>query len=163
MMHNGPDRLGNRGTWWVVGQIILLAAIVLVPRQINEFPAVPDSLASVDILVGIIIAGLGGIFGLLGVFSLGPNLTIFPRPLNDSTLIETGIYGLVRHPIYTGVILMALGWSIARSSIFSLLLTLVLAVFFDLKARREEGWLEQKFPEYATYRKRVHKLIPWLY
>jgi protein-S-isoprenylcysteine O-methyltransferase Ste14 len=41
-------------------------------------------------------------------------------------------------------------------------LALALLIFFDLKARREESWLEQPYPEYASYQKRVKKLVPWL-
>ena len=39
----------------------------------------------------------------------------------------------------------------------------VLLAFFDVKSRREERWLTEKFPDYAAYRTRVHKLIPFVY
>ena len=61
------------------------------------------------------------------------------------------------------VILGALGWSLLRGSLIGLALTVGLFLFFDRKARREESWLMEKFPDYAAYRTRVHKLIPWFY
>jgi protein-S-isoprenylcysteine O-methyltransferase Ste14 len=69
----------------------------------------------------------------------------------------------VRHPIYTGLVLGALGWSFFRGSWLGLLLTAVLGVFFDRKAAREELWLEEAFPEYHSYKHRVRKLLPWVY
>ena len=52
--------------------------------------------------------------------------------------------------IYSGVILLEIG-------------AIVLLLFFDIKARKEEAWLSHKFPEYDAYRSNVKKLIPWLY
>jgi protein-S-isoprenylcysteine O-methyltransferase Ste14 len=48
-------------------------------------------------------------------------------------------------------------------SAIALIVCLVEAFFFDAKARREERWLAEKFPEYAGYCRRVRRLIPWVY
>jgi protein-S-isoprenylcysteine O-methyltransferase Ste14 len=69
----------------------------------------------------------------------------------------------VRHPIYFAVLLGCLGLALASQSPLRLLLTLALLVFFDRKARREEIWLQEQYPEYASYKIRVKKLIPWIY
>ncbi len=153
----------NRGTAWVVGQIVLLAAIVLVPPQILGLPALPDSLGVMATVLGLILGAVGLLIIAVSALNLGPNLTIYPRPPENGILIQSGIYGVVRHPIYSGILLTALGWSLFRASLPSLLLTIVLGIFFDRKAHQEEQWLEQKFPEYAAYRTQVRKLIPWLY
>ena len=153
----------GRGTIWVIGQIALLAAIVLAPTRFAGYPVLSDGLSSTSLIIGLIIACSGLLLVALGALSLGSNLTIFPRPLKDGSLVQTGLYSLVRHPIYSGVLLAALGWSVARASVLSLVLTLLLGIFFDRKANREEQWLQQQFPEYGAYRRRVRKLIPWLY
>lgn len=70
---------------------------------------------------------------------------------------------MIRHPIYTGLSLCAFGWSLLHGSVLSLICTLALVVFFDIKARREERWLAVKFDGYAAYRQRVRKLIPFIY
>ena len=44
-----------------------------------------------------------------------------------------------------------------------LLWAALLVVFFDIKSRREEAWLAARFPAYADYRRRVRKLIPFIY
>ena len=55
----------------------------------------------------------GGILLLLGVLHLGTNLTAFPKPKEGAhALVTTGVYSIVRHPIYTGFMLGALGWSL---------------------------------------------------
>lgn len=62
--------------------------------------------------------------------------------------MEAGAYSLVRHPIYSGLILAAFGWALLRGSPLGLIYGVVLLVFFDLKARREERWLAAKFAAY---------------
>ena len=83
--------------------------------------------------------------------------------VDDATLIESGLYGWVRHPIYCGLILAAFGWGLLVQGWLTLLWAAVLLIFFDIKSRREEAWLLARFPAYADYRRRVRKLIPFIY
>jgi protein-S-isoprenylcysteine O-methyltransferase Ste14 len=63
-----------------------------------------------------------------------------------------------------GGILFALGWSTVFASVVGVALTLLAAVFLELKARREEQWLVERLPGYADYRRRVRrKFVPFLY
>jgi protein-S-isoprenylcysteine O-methyltransferase Ste14 len=105
----------------------------------------------------------GGAFAVLGIVGLRENLTPNPRPREGGRLVDTGIYGIVRHPIYTGVIAAAAGWSLLAASLPGLGLAVLLAVFFDTKARREEAWLAAAYPAYPAYRRRVRKLVPFVY
>jgi protein-S-isoprenylcysteine O-methyltransferase Ste14 len=114
---------------------------------------------------------IGGVLLVLGLLllcwaglRLGSSLTPFPAPRTDQTVKTAGPYALVRHPMYGGGILIALGWSIIFATVVGLVLTGVLAVFLDLKARREEAWLSHRLDGYTAYRTRTpHKLIPFLY
>ena len=101
--------------------------------------------------------------GIAGTISLGRNLTPFPKPSASSTLVRTGIYGLIRHPLYTAVFCGSVGWALVWQSWPALLAALALAPLFDAKARREERWLRQKFPEYAGYERQVRRFVPWIY
>jgi protein-S-isoprenylcysteine O-methyltransferase Ste14 len=76
--------------------------------------------------------------------------------------VESGAYSLVRHPIYGGLILGAAGWGLWTASPLALLGAVVLAVFFNLKSRREETWLADQFEEYDAYRSRTKRLLPWV-
>jgi len=149
-----------RGTRWVVLQIVLLAIIVFLPPNLAGLPTFDGTLATV---AGIVIGVIGLAFVGLSSVALGSNLTAFPRPVADGSLVETGLYGLVRHPIYCGVILCAVGWSIFRGSLPSLIVSIGLILFFDRKAHQEEIWLAAQYPGYDAYRRRVRKLIPFMY
>jgi len=95
--------------------------------------------------------------------SLGRALTAFPRPLDHGTLSTTGAYGLARHPIYSSIVAFAASWAMLWQSWAGAACAALLFAFFDLKSRREEAWLERKYPDYPAYRARVKRLIPFVY
>jgi protein-S-isoprenylcysteine O-methyltransferase Ste14 len=97
------------------------------------------------------------------MFKLGPNLTPLPYPKDETTLLQTGPYRIVRHPIYSGAILMAFGWAFWVQGWLTIVYAMILLLFFDIKARREEQWLKEKLSGYSSYQKRVRKLIPFIY
>jgi protein-S-isoprenylcysteine O-methyltransferase Ste14 len=154
-----PD-LGPRGEGWFAVQLALIGAIVGL-----AFARVywPESAADELTVVGIVAIVVGVALFVAGVVSLGPALTPFPRPSDRGGLVDRGVYRIVRHPLYGGVILIALGWSLAESPL-ALAPTAVLAGFLDLKARREEAWLEERYADYRAYADRTrHRFVPWLY
>ena len=78
-------------------------------------------------------------------------------------VIDTGPYGLVRHPIYTGGFLAIFAWATAKASPFMFLIALFLTVVFTCKAFLEERFLREEFGEsYDAYRQRVPMLVPFL-
>ena len=149
--------MGKRGEGWFVVQLVLFAVILLAP----PVPPLTFPLWLRALGLGILVAG--GVVGTGGILALGSNLTAFPKPIEDGTLVTRGMYSLVRHPIYTGLILGTLGLGIFRESLLGIGLAIVLFIFFDLKSRREETWLMEAYPGYVAYRQRVKKLIPWVY
>ena len=110
------------------------------------------------------VVGIAGIALLLaGGAGLGRQLTPFPRPVSTGELRQDGIYGLVRHPIYGGVILCLLAWALASSPL-ALVPFAVGAAFFEAKRRREEAWLLEQFSGYEEYREQVRRrFIPYLW
>jgi protein-S-isoprenylcysteine O-methyltransferase Ste14 len=152
---------GRRGEWYVALQAALFALVVFGPR--GATPAWPAGLAAGAGFAGLALIAAGAAISVAAVFHLGRNLTPLPHPKDDATLIESGLYGWVRHPIYCGLILAAFGWALFVQGALTLLWALVLLVFFDIKSRREEAWLLARFPAYADYRRRVRKLIPFIY
>jgi protein-S-isoprenylcysteine O-methyltransferase Ste14 len=148
----------ERGGGWVLGQFVLMTLIVAAG---GVYPG--SGTRTWTFGVALALMGLGGVVGILGALHLGKNRTAFPKPLKEGELIETGIYGWIRHPLYSSLILLGLGWSLNRWSAWAGLATLGLACFLDAKARREELWLEQVYPGYGQYRKRVRRFIPGLY
>jgi protein-S-isoprenylcysteine O-methyltransferase Ste14 len=149
----------ERGGGWVVAQLALFAAIGLAPRRLAGLPDWPEGVRRPAALLGALFILAGLLVGGVAARQLGANLTIFPRPKEDGELVQHGVYGLVRHPIYTGVLLCALGYALLRSATPALLLSLALWAFFERKARREERWLLERFPAYAAYRRQVPNAI----
>jgi protein-S-isoprenylcysteine O-methyltransferase Ste14 len=157
--HRLPD-LGRRGEGWFLLQLVLFGAIAVSGAAVPAWGGWP---AAVGIALGGILIGCGGVLSLRGVLDLRESLTPFPRPLEGGRLVESGAYRLVRHPIYGGLILGALGWGLVRASPLTLAGALLLAAFFDLKSRREEIWLSESYDDYPAYRRRTHRLLPWVY
>ena len=154
---------GTRGEWYVVVQVILMGLVVLGPRTWPGLSTWTFPYTQIGSIGGGLLLLRGSCLLVAGIFRLGSNLTAMPYPKTQATLVETGPYRLVRHPMYSGTILMALGWAGAVHSWLTLGYALVLLLFFDIKSRREERWLKEKFSGYAAYQRRVHKLIPFIY
>jgi protein-S-isoprenylcysteine O-methyltransferase Ste14 len=160
---SGGDRLpslGPRGEGWVSLQFVaigLLVAIGIVG------PPWPQAARTGSRVAGLALGIAGLALGIGGSLALGRTLTPLPRPGRGGVLVERGVYRLARHPIYGGVILLGLAWALWTSPL-AVLLEAVLAGFFELKRRREEAWLVERYPSYASYRARVRRaLIPWVW
>lgn len=152
-------RFVARGGGWVIVQWVLLLAVLALGPAGREGWGCAWATTLLSSVLGIAGAGLG----LAGVLALDCNRTGFPRPNEDSHLVQGGVYGIVRHPLYASVILLAAAWGLLWESSAAMAGAGLLAVFLDRKARCEEQWLREKFPEYAAYERRVKRLIPWVY
>lgn len=154
----GRPRLGDRGEQWVAVQVVLLGLALVCGLRGRRWPrrARPGLRAAA---AGAALAG-GALFAAGGA-GLGRQLTPFPRPVEGGSLRQDGAYGLVRHPIYGGVLLLMMAWSFVTSPA-ALLPAGLAAPFLAAKSRREEAWLEEKHPDYAAYRESVpRRFIPF--
>ena len=152
--------LGPRGEGWVALQFVLFwliatAAIIAVGQQ-GLPPLELRLLRTATVVAGLSIAGWA-------VRTLGSSMTVLPRPKEQHELITRGPFRWLRHPVFSGVVLTALGACVISGSWIALAFTLCLCVLFDLKARREEVWLAQRYPQYLDYRSRARKFIPGVY
>ena len=157
-----PPRLGRRGGGWVALQSALIVLIVL-----SALTGVywPDAVAGIFVVVGLGLILLGLVLLALAAVALlrARSTTVFPRPREAASVAQTGVYRRVRHPVYGAVLLMAVGASLAESPL-GLIPTALLAALFDLKARVEEAWLEERLPTYARYRQSTpRRFVPGVY
>lgn len=151
----------ERGVWYVVVQAILIGLILFGPKG---FPLVSaEPLETILFSCGIAIGLFACVIIAMSAINLGKNLTPLPCPKDDAQLVQTGLYGFVRHPMYFGVLLAALAWFFIFPGVYILAYAVCLFFLFDFKARREEVWLVERFPEYPAYQSRVKKLIPGIY
>lgn len=155
--------LGKKGEGYVVIQLILFVLIFFAPGRIAFGENWGQTGQWGGVVIGLVFLLIGCFLALAGVFNLGANLTAVPHPKPDSQLVQNGAYALVRHPIYSGIIMGALGWGLLQTSLLTLGLALLLFLFFDVKSRQEERWLTEKFAEYGRYQTQVKKLIPYIY
>jgi protein-S-isoprenylcysteine O-methyltransferase Ste14 len=155
---------GVRGEYWVIAQGVLLFCFAILPNEQFSFINIDSPVWNYSSLGLTVVFGVGAMI-LLGrsLFDLGQNLTPLPHPRDDGQLVQTGSYSLMRHPLYSGVILLAFTYASWQMSWVHFLGSIALLIFFDAKARKEEVWLTEKFPAYSTYRTSVKKLIPWIY
>jgi protein-S-isoprenylcysteine O-methyltransferase Ste14 len=156
---------GPRGEGYVAVQVALLAAIFLGPPHLAQhgLESVPRAVRLASFALSFACMAWALLFGLYGLLSLGRSLTVFPKPKADGRLATHGAYRWVRHPIYSGVLALAFAWLFWSQGSLTLLECVALFVLFDRKARREEVWLGQKYPDYERYKLTVKKLVPGIY
>jgi protein-S-isoprenylcysteine O-methyltransferase Ste14 len=154
---------GSRGEWYVVAQGLLFVLVLFAPRTVPGLPAL-GAYATLASAIGLALMLVGATLAAAGLLGLGQeNLTALPYPRDGSTLVVTGPYRLVRNPIYSGLIFGAFGYALWVNGWLTLGYAALLFIFFDVKSRKEERWLAEKFPDYGAYQQRVKKLIPWVY
>lgn len=154
---------GERGELLVMLQFVLMGLFVLTPiaSPFNQdvFAATYEWRWAALIALCAIAVG----FTLFGMLHIRENLTPLPYPVEDNQLVESGVYSIVRHPLYSSLLFAALGWVVFNLSWSHALVLAVGFVFFDHKASKEERWLTERHPQYEAYRMRVRKFIPWIY
>ena len=114
-------------------------------------------------LISFILVILGGILASKAIIQHGTHLTPSPSPTINSRLIITGAYKRIRHPVYTGLLLIASGISLYSMNIPRALLTFLLFLLFYNKSKYEETMLEVKFPAYADYRNKAGRFFPFIF
>ncbi len=154
---------GSHGEWYVIMQIAFIILIAVGPRTWNGWPGwrFPEGRIVLPAGLVLFLAGVGLVAA--GALKLGSALTPLPSPGARAALQETGAYRLIRHPMYSGAFLAAFGWALISHGWLRIFCTAAACLFIDLKVRRKEKWLQERFPEYEDYRHRVRKFIPFVY
>jgi len=149
-------QLGDRGQGWVWGQFLLAAVVILVALVGPRWTWPGASWLGGALVI------IGAVLGMWSLRSLGESLTPYPQPRSRATLVEHGPYRVVRHPIYSSILISLLGVSVA-GSLWALLPLAVLVVWWLGKASVEERFMRERYPGYQDYCLRVHhRLIPWV-
>ena len=148
---------------WLYRVITALGVILLF--RFWDIPLLRSGwLVSIDLawaMFGLVVAGM--IFTWWARLHLGTLWSSTVTRKQDHRIVDTGPYALVRHPIYTGLLLSAFATAVARGTIGSLIGAVLVLVGFWVKARLEERFLSEDLgPDYAAYRARVKMLVPFL-
>jgi protein-S-isoprenylcysteine O-methyltransferase Ste14 len=113
--------------------------------------------------LGPIVFMFGCLIAIIAIVQLNKNLTAFPTPKEKAILYTGGLYHFVRHPIYTGVIVIFLGLTLWWLSVYKLLITTLLAILFYFKSAYEEKQLRIKFEGYNAYTKATGRFLPRIF
>jgi protein-S-isoprenylcysteine O-methyltransferase Ste14 len=104
---------------------------------------------------------LGGlVVVVVASLQLGRSLTPTPLPNRRGELRTSGLYGVVRHPIYSGLLLVVLGLAVRSASWITAVVAAVTIAFFHVKATWEERQLAQRYPDYPDYAARTGRFAP---
>ncbi|MCL1592729.1 MAG: isoprenylcysteine carboxylmethyltransferase family protein [Actinomycetia bacterium] len=142
--------------WGLVAiQGVLIVGIVLTPTS----DAWPLSDVGEKIATGLTWAGIGVVVWAVLVFGRG--VTPSPMPSSKATLQTRGPYRWIRHPMYTGVIVLMAGSALGRRNWIAAGLWVALIVFFVAKMKWEERRLVETYPGYQAYKDTVPALIPF--
>ena len=138
--------------------MIIAAAAYWLPGDVGKLGLALVLVGAVLVVLGVFVASFAS-----AVLHSGHAFTAVPHPRREASLVTGGPYRWIRHPIYSGIVLAAIGTSAVRASVVALAASLVLLAFFDLKRRREEAWLRELLPGYDAYAAGTRALIPGVY
>ncbi|GAK76477.1 hypothetical protein JCM19296_2074 [Nonlabens ulvanivorans] len=141
--------------------LVVLQGVLFV-MYIIDLEILHIKLLSIITIIGLLIAIAGILIFLLAILQLSKNLSPFPTPRSDSSLIKNGLYRYVRHPIYTGILMTFYGYAFYSDSIYKILIASLLLILFYVKSRYEESKLKEKFPSYSTYALITGRFLPKL-
>lgn len=157
-----PEPVGGRrvrdlwlGWLFVATQFLLLG--VLLREVWNGGRA-----ALLWLMIGGVLVAVGAAIAGLGSRRLGRELRTHPAPSDMAVLRTDGAYRFVRHPIYTGVLLLASGFAVVAGTVLAAVTFVALVVLLSLKARFEERLLADRFPGYREYARRTPRFVPRL-
>jgi Putative protein-S-isoprenylcysteine methyltransferase len=124
--------------------------------------SIGDRLLSRSIIIsGTVFIALGAILNIWGRLQLKSNWANQIKIYKDHTLITTGSYSLVRHPLYASIMLMLFGGSLVYMNYISGVLTAMIFIpFMYHRARQEEVLLTQQFKNYSDYKRKTGMFFP---
>jgi protein-S-isoprenylcysteine O-methyltransferase Ste14 len=138
----------------------LLLLFVPVPGLRQRF--VP--LTSLVVAVGFVMEILLALFAVWARRRLGRNWSGAITVTQNQTLVSSGPYRVIRHPIYTGILGMYVGTALVSGEVHALIAVAMISFAYWRKIRLEEETLRETFgPAYDTYRRRTWALVPWLH
>ncbi len=143
--------------WYLAWSMVILQFLML-GLIVFTGPLIPGNWWSFSILI------LGGLLGLWAIYTIRlGNLSVTPYVKEGGYMVAKGPYRFIRHPMYTGLILVS--WAIVTGhfSLQRLIFVLILTAALIIKLHLEEEYLKKSFQPYSEYIKRTKKLIPFIW
>jgi len=156
------EKVGGIGRYW--HYVLLLLAVLLFNIPVHPLTLSLISHSAVTGILSSVFAISGLAIAIAARRTLASNWSGSVTFKRDHELITRGVYWYMRHPIYTGVLLMFVGTAILVGTLGAVLGFLVLLFTFWFKLKQEEALMERHFPrDYPAYKERVKALIPYVF
>jgi len=137
---------------YVIAQFVLLMVIVW-PANTLQFS-----------WFGLLLFAISTVIGIFTLITNRPgNFNIRPHPKETGELIVDGPYQFIRHPMYSVLLIGALGVLFWQFSLYKLISWVLLAIILILKSRKEEAALCIHYKQYQRYREKTNAFIPWIW
>ena len=154
------DDLAEEHQYGDIGQVIAVI-IFLIVWALDSFVFRLSTFLSncIPIYIRLILSVLS--FAFAGYLAMSSHKAIFDEVRDTPRVISTGLFSYLRHPLYLAALLFYVGFLFTTLSIISLVLFVVVFIFYDYIAAFEEKQLEKKFgQEYIDYKKKTPKWLP---
>jgi protein-S-isoprenylcysteine O-methyltransferase Ste14 len=146
----------NAARFYVAAQFLLIlafaAAVFLGPPALD----VPEGYRG----AGLVLCVAGLVIIATALWAMGRVMQVSPEPKSEGHLVTRGIYGWLRHPMYTGILLIVVGLGMRQPSLLVGVAGGALIALLFMKARYEERLLGVRYPDYAAYRARTWGVLP---
>lgn len=154
---------GDKGSLWLLYGLITLGFTLSLSIGATRVGRIPgwDTYFAIGMIL--VVAGLA--IRMLSIFTLRQFFTYSVARVENHSLVETGLYRVIRHPGYLGQLMILLGVSTALSnwiSILGMMLPVTIGFFYRMNVE-ERFMLEQLGEPYSNYRERTKRLIPMIY
>ncbi len=144
-------------TGYLTLQVLILILAPLEGAMRKRPVAGPQKVLGLSMLL----AGL--ILTFFSFQALGKNFRVHAQPRTEGSLVTSGIYSKIRHPMYLAGFVLFGGWILLFSSLWSLPLWVGFSVLYIIKVAQEERLLAEHFPGYREYRQRTWRFLPYIY
>ena len=143
--------------------LFLIVFYLILMTKIGIVPIYDDNLKKLIIILGTLAIVSGCIMNIMGRFNLGSNWANHIKIYNEHTLVQKGMYKIVRHPLYASIMLMFYGACfVYRNILCFFAVTFIFIPFMYYRAKQEEALLIQTFTEYVDYKRRIGMFFPKL-
>jgi protein-S-isoprenylcysteine O-methyltransferase Ste14 len=151
----------DRGNRWVVVAFTVLSVFLTVVPAWSDHHDILTVGGDTLRWVGVVLFAVGAFLRLLPVYLLGDRFSGLVAIQPGHRLLTTGLYSVIRHPSYLGLLIASLGWSLAFRSVLGLGITVLFLLVLVARIDAEERLLHETFgAEYDAWRARTARLIP---
>src|SRR6516162_5914768 len=162
--HIGTGVREDRSNRWVIAALTALSVLdAYLPAYTDRIDFFTFGGEAVR-WIGFLLYSIGGVLRLAPVFVLGRRFSGLVAIQPEHHLVTGGLYGVIRHPSYLGLIIAVLGWGLAFRSGMGVIIAVLMLVVLLARIDAEERLLSETFGrEYEAYRARTWRLVPYLY